>query len=207
SLVFTTLYESAFDMGYSMIVMFAFLLLLLMVLINKGLAKLFGWPQSVESASILTSAFMNSGNYGVPVILFSVGKAALPYVVFFMVLQSLIMNVFGVYYASRSTSGISQALQTVLKMPATYAAILAFTLQSISWEIPAPIYSTLTMLSDASIPLMMVLLGMQLASSTSLRLNGQVMASAAVVRMVISPLMAFLFIWLVDADPVVEAVL
>ncbi|HLR08817.1 MAG TPA: AEC family transporter [Bacillota bacterium] len=207
ALVFTTLYESSFNIGYSTIVVFASFLLGTMVIINKVLAKLFQWSRSIESASILTSAFMNSGNYGVPVILFSVGEAALPYAIFFMVLQSLIMNVFGVYYASRSTSGMKQALRTVLKMPATYAAVLAFVLQTIAWEIPEPIDSTLTMLSHASIPLMMVILGMQLASITSLQFNWQVLISAASIRLIISPLLAFLFIWFFDVDSVVASVL
>src|SRR5699024_1789120 len=147
ALVFTTLYESSFNIGYSTIVVFASFLLGTMVIINKVLAKLFQWSRSIESASILTSAFMNTGNYGVPVILFRLGDADLPYVLFFVVLQSLILNVVGVHYASLSTSGMKQALRPVLKMPATYAAVLAFVLQTIAWDIPEPIDSTLTRLS------------------------------------------------------------
>lgn len=207
ALVFTTLYEASFNQGYTIIVMFAFLLLFAMILCVKVFAWIFKWSDSVESGTILTTAFMNGGNYGVPVLLFSVGEAAMPYAVFLMVLQSLIMNVFGVYYASRSASGFLQACKSVLKMPATYAAILGIGFQALSINIPESVYSTLTMLSDAAIPLMMVILGMQLASITSLKFNWQVIISATGTRMILSPVLAFLFIWLVPVDPIIGAVL
>ncbi|MFC4557624.1 AEC family transporter [Virgibacillus kekensis] len=207
ALVFTTLYESTFNQGFTIIIVFAFFLLFMMIVINKALARIFKWNRSVESASILTTAFMNGGNYGVPVMLYSIGNAAMPYAIFFMVLQSLVMNVFGVYYASRSTSGFMKAFVTIFKMPATYAAVLAFVFQAIPWEIPESIYSTLTMVGGAAIPMMMVMLGMQLASITSLNFNWQVISSALGVRMIVSPLLAFLFIWILNVDPIISAVI
>ncbi|WP_164667955.1 AEC family transporter [Virgibacillus doumboii] len=207
ALVFTTLYESSFNQGFTYIIVFAFFLLFMIIILNKLFARIFHWKESVESGSILSTAFMNSGNYGVPVMLFSIGEAAMPYAIFLMVLQTLIMNVFGVYYASRSTSGFKEALLMIFKMPATYATVLAFVFQAIPWEIPDSIYSTLTMVGDAAIPLMMVMLGMQLASITSLKFNWQVISSAVGIRMVLSPLLAFLFIWIVPVDPVIGSVL
>ncbi|MFZ3578435.1 AEC family transporter [Virgibacillus sp. DJP39] len=207
ALVFTSLYEAEYDKGFTIIIIFALFLLFMMILINKVLARMFKWNQSVESATILTTAFMNGGNYGVPVILYSVGSSALPYAIFFMVLQSLIMNFFGVYYASRSKNGISRALKTIFKMPATYAALLAFIFQKIPWEIPEAVYSSLSMLGDAAIPIMMVMLGMQLASITSLKFNWQVLTSAVIVRMVISPVLAVLFIMAFDVNTLIGSVL
>lgn len=207
ALVFTSLYEAEYDQRFTIIIIFAFFLLAMMIFINKILARIFNWNQSTESATILTTAFMNGGNYGVPVILFSLGDAALPYAIFFMVLQSLVMNSFGVYYASKSTSGIPRAIKTIFKMPATYAAVLAFVFQEIPWEIPTAAYSTLTMIGGAAIPVMMVMLGMQLASITSLKFNWQILTSAVVVRMVISPLLAFLFIIALDVDSLIGSVL
>lgn len=207
ALVFTSLYEAEYDHRFTIIIIFAFVLLFMMIISNKVLARIFKWNQSTESATILTTAFMNGGNYGLPVILFSVGDAALPYAIFIMVLQSLIMNSFGVYYASKSTSGISRAIKTIFKMPATYAAVLAFVFQEIPWEIPDAAYSTLTMVGSAAIPVMMVMLGMQLASITSLKFNWQILTSAVVVRMIISPIIAFLFILAFDVDSLIGSVL
>ncbi|WP_404454587.1 AEC family transporter [Virgibacillus necropolis] len=207
ALVFTSLYEAEYNQGFTIIIVFAFFLLFMMIVINKMLARIFKWKQTVESASILTTAFMNGGNYGVPVIIYSVGEAALPYAIFFMVLQSLVMNFFGVYYASKGTSGISRAVKTIFKMPATYAAVLAFIFQKIPWEIPDPVYSTLSMVGSAAIPLMMVMLGMQLASITSLKFNWQIISSAVIIRMVISPIIALLFILALDVNTLIGSVL
>ncbi|MUK88972.1 AEC family transporter [Ornithinibacillus sp. L9] len=207
ALVFTQLYEATFDKSYTILLVFAFFLLIMMILLNKILRHIFKWSQSVESASILTSAFMNAGNYGVPVILFAIGDEALPYAVFFMVIQTIFMNAFGVYYASRDKSGYKRALITILKLPATYAVVFAFILQNIAWEIPESVYSTLSMLGGAAIPIMMVMLGMQLASITSIKFNWQVIISGLSIRMIISPLLAFGFIQLLHVDPVIGAVI
>ncbi|WP_047981763.1 AEC family transporter [Ornithinibacillus contaminans] len=207
ALVFTKLYEASFDSSYTIIVIFACVQLAAMILLSKLARRVFNWSHSVESASILTSAFMNAGNYGVPIILFTMGDEAMPYAVFMMVIQTMFMNSFGVYYASRSSSGIGQAVKKVFKMPATFAAIFAVILQNISWEIPDSIYSTLTMLAGAAIPTMMVLLGMQLASITSIKFNWQVIITTVSIRMVIAPLIALGFIAFVDMDPIIGIVL
>jgi len=206
-LVFVTLYEAEFDSGYIVILVYMFALFYVMVFLNKILAKIFKWSKNIESASILATGFMNSGNYGLPVVLFSVGNAALPYAVFIMVVQSLQNNFFGVYYASRSTSGIKRAVTNVLKMPTTYAAILAFITQIFSWKIPESIHSTLSMVGDAAIPVMMIMLGMQLASITALKLNWQVVGSAVTLKMLVAPLIGFLFVLLVDVDPIIATVI
>ncbi|GAB3068947.1 AEC family transporter [Virgibacillus ainsalahensis] len=208
SLVFVNLSEADFDRGYLIIVIFMLVLFFIIVFLNKILARIFKWSPSVESASILSSGFMNSGNYGLPVVLFSVGNAALPYAVFIMVVQSMMNNFFGVYYASRSTSGMKRSLLNILKMPATYAAILAFMFQGFSWgPLPESIHSTLSMVGNAAIPVMMIMLGMQLASITSLRVNWQVIASSVTLKMVISPIIAFGFVSLVDVDPIIASVI
>lgn len=207
ALAFTSLYKAEFDKGFTIIIIFAFLLLFLMIICNKILSFIFKWEQPVESASILSTAFMNGGNYGLPVIMVTLPEAAVAYAVFFMVLQQLLMNSFGVYYASRSKSGAMKAFKQVFKMPATYAVVLAFMFQGFSWQVPESVLSMLSMLGAAAVPIMMVNLGMQLASITSLKFNWQVISSAVVVRMFISPLIAIGFLALVDVDPIIAGVI
>lgn len=207
ALVFITLYEAEFDSGYIVIIVFMFALFYFMVLLNKLLAKGFKWSPNTESAAILSTGFMNSGNYGLPVVLFSVGSAALPYAIFIMVVQSLQNNFFGVYYASRSTSGMRRAVGNVLKMPTTYAAILAFVFQYFSIGLPESAHSTLSMVGNAAIPVMMVMLGMQLGSIIGIKLNWQVVISAVTLKMLIAPLFTVVFISFVDMDPLIATVL
>ncbi|HLR68397.1 AEC family transporter [Virgibacillus alimentarius] len=207
ALVFTTLYESTFDRGFIVILVYMFVLFYIMVFLNKILAKIFKWEPQIESASILATGFMNSGNYGLPVVLFSVGEAAVPYSVFIIVVQALQNNFFGIYYASRSTSGMRRALENVMKMPTTYAAMIAFIFHYFSVEIPEAVHSTMSMVGDAAIPVMMIVLGMQLGSITGLKLNWQVVSSAVTLKMIVAPIVAALFVFMVDMDPIIASVL
>ncbi len=207
ALVFGALYEAEYDSGYLIIVIYMFVLFYIMVAVNKVLAKIFKWGPSKESASILASGFMNSGNYGLPVVLFSIGTEAVPYAIFIMVMQSLQNNFFGIYYASRSTSGMKRAMLNVMKMPTTYAAVIAFALHFFSVSVPDPITDTLSMVGDAAIPVMMIVLGMQLGSITGLKLDWQVVISSVTLKMIAAPAIAALFVYFVDVDPLLAIVL
>ncbi|PIC79393.1 transporter [Sporosarcina sp. P18a] len=207
ALVFTSLYKADFNASYMTILIYMISLFYAMVLLNKIIAKIFKWEKKVESASILATGFMNSGNYGLPVVLFSLGEKALPYAIFIMVIQSLQNNFFGVYYASRSTSGIGRSIKMVFKMPTTYAAIFAFLFQYFKISVPESIMSTTSMVGDAAIPVMMIMLGMQLGSVISKKPNWQVVISGVVLKMVIAPILAFVFVLFVGLDPLVGTVL
>ena len=207
ALVFSSLYEADFNTSYMKIFIFMFALFYAMVALNKIIAKIFKWDRKVESASILATGFMNSGNYGLPVVLFSLGEEALPYAIFIMVIQSLQNNFFGVYYASRSTSGIGRSIKMVFKMPTTYAAILAFIAQYFTLDVPEAVLSTTSMIGAAAIPVMMVLLGMQLGSVMTKKPNWQVIISGVVLKMFIAPVLAMIFVFFVDMDPLVGIVL
>lgn len=207
ALVFITLYDADFNEGFVIIVVFMFALLGFMVISNKILRRIFKWTPQVESASILATGFMNSGNYGLPVVLFTLGPAALPYAVFIMVIQGLMNNFFGIYYASRGTGGMKQAMSNVMKMPTTYAAIFGVLFQYLSIPITDSVHSMMSMVGEASIPVMMLVLGMQLGSMTTLRLNWQVIVSAVSLKMVVAPIVAYIFVLLVDVDPLIGALL
>lgn len=207
ALIFITLYDADFNSGFLIIIFYMLLLFAVMVVLNKLLAKLFKWSPKTESASILATGFMNSGNYGLPVVLFSVGTAALPYAVFIMIIQSLMNNFFGIYYASRGKDGMRTALINVLKMPTTYAAILGVAFQYLQIPITDSIHSMISMVGEAAIPVMMVVLGMQLGSMTSLKLNWQVIASSVTLKMVGAPIFAYLFVTILNIDPLLGTVL
>lgn len=77
-----------------------------MILAIKIVAKIRNYPKPKVSAMILSGVFMNSGNYGVPIILFGFGELGFRYAVIMMVIQSFLMNTIGLYYA---ISGSGQA--------------------------------------------------------------------------------------------------
>ncbi|WP_163526933.1 AEC family transporter [Halobacillus ihumii] len=190
-LVFETFYQAEFNSEYLMMLIFSILLLFLILLINKITAKVMKLDSSVESGMILSTAFMNAGNYGAPIVLFAFGEAGFVYSVSFMVLQQIVMNFFGVYYAAKGSAGVRMAISTVLKMPPTYAVIAAMIMKFSSVSIPENLMSSVSLVGGATIPTVMILLGMQLANITVKHLEWGRISYAATLRLVGSPLIAW----------------
>src|SRR5699024_12561682 len=106
-----------------------------------------------------------------PIVQYILGEKDVLYSIFIMFVKTLQNNFFDIYYASRRTSGIKRSFKNVMKMPTTYAAVLAFVLHLFHISVPEPIMSTLSMVGDAAIPVMMVMLGIQLGTIVGLKLN------------------------------------
>ncbi|QUH27069.1 AEC family transporter [Serpentinicella alkaliphila] len=88
---------------FTKVLMFAILLFvtftILVYLCNHFLFK---FSQDMRSALLLSTTFPNSGNFGLPIILFAFGQIGFDRAVVFTVFQSFIMNSIGVYFASNS---------------------------------------------------------------------------------------------------------
>ncbi|QHT48078.1 AEC family transporter [Bacillus sp. SB49] len=190
-LVFKTFYEATFDRNYFLMVLFSVFLLIAILAVNKIGAKVLRYDTPTESGLILSTAFMNAGNYGAPIVLFAFGEQGFVYSVSFMVLQQIVMNFFGVYYAAKGTAGITMALKQVAKMPPTHAIWLALVFKYTPLSISDNIMSSIELVGNAQIPTVMILLGMQLANITVKNLAWDKVSYAVSVRLLVSPLIAW----------------
>ncbi|MGM8215825.1 AEC family transporter [Bacillaceae bacterium W0354] len=206
ALVFQTFYDADLNGEFLTIVLFSVLLFISIIIVNKILALIFRWDQANESALILGTAFMNAGNYGSPVILFAFGETAFVFAIILMSVQTILMNFFGVYYASRGTSGIKTAIQSVFKMPATYAIILALLLQRFNVPIPENLAGIIDFLAVVTIPLMMVVLGMQLANISFKEFEVGRVIIGSTLRLIVSPLLALLIVMILPVSDLLAKV-
>lgn len=206
-LVFRVFYSAELDMQYFYMVIFSAILLILIIFINVIYAKIRKYNQSIESGLILSTAFMNSGNYGAPIILFAYGEVGFAYSVSFLVLQAIIMNFFGVYYAARGKATIGVAIKSVFEMPATYAVIIALLLKSFHLEIPSNLFQTIDIIADATIPTVMIILGMQLANIKWTKFEWGHISYGVIVRLIVSPVIAYLITLFFPFDPLLAKVL
>ncbi|WP_079477587.1 AEC family transporter [Halobacillus salinus] len=206
-LVFETFYEADLDGEYLTMIVFSGLLLASILLINKVVAKVKKYDMSMESGLILSTAFMNSGNYGAPIILFAFGEEGFVYSVSFLVLQAIIMNFFGVYYAARGSSGLKMAVAAVLKMPPTYAVLVALVMNVASVPMPDNLMNSVSLLAQATIPMVMVVLGMQLADIKLKQFDWSKITYATSVRLIASPLIAFGLTLILPMSPLMASVL
>lgn len=144
-------------MGYAAIVSLAVGLLALL------LGKLMRFERPVLIAVIITAAFGNTGNYGLPLVSFAFGKDALAFATLFYVTISILSNTFGVLIASLGHMDIKTALAGLFKVPTMYAVILAVLLNRFQLVLPTPLARTVDLAANGSIPMMIILLGLELS--------------------------------------------
>lgn len=130
--------------------------------------RLIGETGSVLSGATLSAAFPNVGNFGIPVATFAFGDIGRTTAVVFVVVQNVLMYTAGVYVLSRSgeNRGRAAAIERVLGLPLTYAVIVAGVALAFGLVPPADgaTMQAIEMLGNASIPLFLIILGLQLAN-------------------------------------------
>jgi predicted permease len=138
---------------------------------------------------LITSIFANAGNFGLPVTSFAFGETALAYATLFFVTNAVLTNTAGVVIISMGSTNFKKALSNLFKIPVLYALILAILVMSMGWRVPLPVDRTVKILGDASIPTLMVLIGVQFHS---VKLKGKIipLTLASVMRLLVSPTLA-----------------
>ncbi len=128
-----------------------------------GLARRLRLSQRQESAFLLSILLNNTGNYGLPLLLFAYGSEGLARGSLFFAGSAVLGNTLGVYLASRGSADVLSSLKRLAQVPVVYAVVLALLFRGLSLAPPEPIYKAVKLLGDAAPPTMQLLLGMQLA--------------------------------------------
>ena len=191
-LAFTLLTQSQIDLSESVNM---FLFAAVIMLITGGLAFLIGRLMRLErkmlAALMITSMFMNAGNYGMPVIGFAFGETALAHASLFFASMVALTNTLGVIIASWGSLGLRQALLGVLRTPMFYAVIVALVFSQTGWRLPLPLDRSITLMGNAAIPTMLIILGLQFHAA---RWGGHLKALVAAngLRLAVSPLVGLI---------------
>lgn len=153
------------------------------------------------SAFLLVVMFSNGGNYGLPVVAFAFGTKALAYATVFFLTGAVLAYTLGSVLASAGRRPIGEALRGVLKIPVIYGAAAAFLVMALGIAVPDPILRPVSLLRDAALPTMILILGMQLQAA-ALPKRPAVVGAAVAVSLLISPLIA---LWLTSVFDVTGA--
>jgi malate permease and related proteins len=140
-------------------------------------------------AVLLATMFSNAGNFGLSVNLFAFGEKALAYASLYFVIASILTYTVGVIIASLGSSGWKAALFSLFKVPVVYAVLLAVLFKGFGWHLPLPLNRSVTLLGNAAIPVLMVLLGLQLQQSQWSR-HMMALGLTNVMRLLIGPALA-----------------
>jgi predicted permease len=202
SLIFVSLLRADLSgSGALTMLIFSVCLVLVMGVVTLALS----WPLGLRggdlSAMLLVSLFMNSGNYGLPAARFAFGEAGFTLALFYFIAQSIMSQTVGVAVAAagkaRWGSGmLREVLGRVLRMPQVYAVAAALLLRAAGFSptaatgVAGGIFNGVALLSEAALPLMLLILGMQLGTGVAIEHPGMV-AFATGLRLLISPIVAY----------------
>ena len=145
--------------------------------------------RAMTSAFLIVVMFSNSGNYGLPVVLFAFGRDALAQATVYFVANAVATYTLGVFLASAGRRSIGQAASGVLRVPAVWGVAAAGIVVGLGLHVPAALMRPVELLSGAAIPSMLLVLGMQLERSAWPE-RPRLVALAGVLALVVTPLIA-----------------
>ena len=190
ALVFNVLVSSTLDAAQSSRMALFYLLVTLSAAVMARLAAIpLGLDRRMLAAFMLVAISSNSGNYGLPVTLLAFGRDALAFASVYFVTSAIFSYTGGVLIAASGRLNVRDAVARLLRVPPFYAAIDALIAMGLHVTIPPIVMRPITMLSDAALPLMILVLGMQIERATMPE-RPVVVATAVFVSLVLMPLAA-----------------
>lgn len=192
-LIFNILVENQLQITEAAIVIvFALCFILTIGLMTFFLGSLFKLERTALVAILITTMFANTGNYGLPLVSFAFGEEALSYASIYFITTTLLFYTLGVFLASLGHMSLKEATFGLFRIPTMYAVVLAILMNIWNVEIPIPVARAVELAADGTIPLMLVLLGVQL-TRVELSGNQRAMQISVGLRLLIAPLAALLF--------------
>ncbi|MEQ5801084.1 AEC family transporter [Halomonas sp. H10-9-1] len=120
------------------------------------MARLLGKEWRVVLAPMM---YPNTGNMGLPVVLYAFGSAGFAYGITVMVTVSLFQFTLGSVMASRDNP-----LRTLARTPTVYAIVISLALLLTDTALPRWLANSVDLISGFTVPLMLITLGVSLAS-------------------------------------------
>ncbi len=155
---------------------------------------------------IMLFATLNNGFMGFPITLAVFGEE----IMFFMVFFQMILMIFlygpgiAIIHIGEEGQGGKANLIKAVTGPNTIAAILGLIVLFTGIAIPDFIFTPVELIGDATTPLAMIVIGVQLGSSNFGRIfKNKVLILESVLKMILSPVITFLLVnWLPIAEPI-----
>jgi predicted permease len=189
-LVFNLLVSAHISGGQAgRMVLLAVLVATAMGCLGAAAARVLRLSRPETSAFLLVVMFSNGGNYGLPVVLFAFGPEALSYGTVYFVTGSVLTYTVGVFLAAAGRRDVRHALGGVLRVPALYGVAAAAVVAAAGIQLPLAVTRPIALLSDAALPMMMLVLGMQLERATVPE-RPRAVAAAVALSLAVAPAVA-----------------
>jgi predicted permease len=190
-LIFTLLVASRVSAGEAgRMAAFCILLVSIMGVAARVAAGPLRLDDKTRTSFLLTVMISNSGNYAMPVVLFAFGREGLAHASIYFVASAIMTYTVGVFIAMHGRHGFRRALSGLVRVPALYALLAASVVLITHTTVPLAIMRPLEMLSDAAIPMMILVLGMQLKRATFPKHPMTVLVASAL-SLLLAPVVGF----------------
>ena len=191
-LIFDLLVQNELNITEAAIVIaFTFCIIFTIGLLTFLLGSFLKLERTALVAILITTMFANTGNYGLPLVSFAFGEQALPYAGIYFVTTTFLFYTFGVFLASLGHMSFKEAIVGLFRIPVIYAVLLAILINIWNIELPLPIARTVELAADGTIPLMLILLGVQL-TQVEFSKNQRALQLSVTLRLIIAPLIALI---------------
>jgi predicted permease len=163
-----------------------------MAVLAEGTGRALGETEPILGTFVLVSIFSNAGNYGIPVSEFAFGAVGRSTAVVYIAAQSVAMYTLGVYLAARGDGeDWRSGMRAIFAIPLIYTVVAALAARYLG-VVPAAdtaTMETLKLVGDSAIPVMLLILGIELAdtdySAAAIRVT-----PAAALKMLVAPVVA-----------------
>ena len=127
------------------------------------LSSWFNLPVLTRKSLMATSLHPNNGNMGLPLVDFALGAAGLERAIIYMIGSSILL--FGIAPAILAGSSLGHSIRLTLKLPLIWAMVFGLSLRILQIQLPFNLGEALHILGRAAIPVALLILGMQLATT------------------------------------------
>jgi len=191
ALVFSALSKSRVSMslaGDLLVLMIVYTFALLLITWLSG--RLLRYPAENRRALALSTVMMNCGNFGLPLVFFAFGRDSLDVSVLTFIMFNIPLSTLAIVLAQGAGAGLGKAIANMARIPIFHAGLAALLLQSLNIQVPNFLLRPLDLMGQAAIPLMLILLGMQLAR-TRLQADLGFLTLSSLIRLVVAPALAW----------------
>ena len=192
--VFDALYSNKIVLSvlYKPLIFMVFLTFSLMA-IAYVVAKIIKTSPDERTSFILACSMINVGNFGLPLIYFAFGDQAQAHSVLYFTAFNIPLSTIAIYISSKEKS-VGKTLIDVVKIPMFHALVVALLLSGLSISLPTFLTKIIGLVSQATIPLFIFILGLQLASIKLKFGFVKIVLLAVCIRLVVSPALAYPFL-------------
>jgi predicted permease len=187
-LVFSSLVNSALPYGELVeLAAFAAVTILAMGVIAYAVGRALRLERGKLIALMLLVMFVNGGNFGLTLVQLRYGQDGLSRAIVYYTVSTLLVYSLGIMLASSRDSRPQDALVGVVRFPAFYAAIAAVAVYGLGLSIPSPLMTAIELAGSGAIPVMLLVLGMQLADLSG-PLDWRLATPALLLRLIVGPI-------------------